>query len=572
MVDIVINGKKYQVNEGTTILEACDQNGIKIPRLCFLKEINEVNACRVCLVEVEGIEDLVPSCTTKCFEGMVIATESDKVLLSRKKQIEFLISKHNFDCDNCNRSKGCFLKKAAEDLGIKESPYGSEYSDYPWDEKSVLIRDNSKCIKCGRCVSVCEKVEGLKVWDYIGKGNRISIDVRDKKKFSEIDCALCGQCIANCPTKALSSRDDIDILLEKIKDKNVKVVVQVAPSVRSAWAERLGLKRDDATVGKMVTAIRNLGVDYVFDTNFTADLTIMEEGSELFEFLKKRKDKLPMFTSCCPGWVRFMKLRHKELVHNLSTSKSPQQMFGAVAKTYFAEKVGIDKKDIFCVSIMPCTAKKYECSVKEVNSDPSYKDVDMSITTRELDTLISRAKIDVKALKESDFDSPLGIGTGAAVIFGNTGGVMEAALRTAYYLVYGKNPEADAFSVIRGKDGIRYAEVDLKGTKVKAAVVHSLKNAELLIEDLKSGKVELDFVEVMACPNGCINGGGQPEKCNVNPISERTEKIYEIDKKSKIRFSHENPEIVAIYKDYLEKPLSEKAEKLLHTDQSKWEI
>lgn len=572
MVKVTINNRVFEVNEGTTILEACDNNNIYIPRLCYLKNINEVNACRVCLVEVEGIEDLVPSCTTKCEEGMVIYTHSKKALDSRKNQVKFLLSNHNYNCAACAKNKSCQLRKAAEDLNIIDNPYEVKYNKYEWEKNQILIRDNEKCIKCGRCVKVCEKVEGMKVWDFIGKGKEISIDVRGNKKFSEIQCALCGQCIVNCPTNALSSRDDTEKLIDAINDKNKVVVIQVAPAVRSAWAEKLGLDRDKATTKKMVSAIRALGVDYVFDTNFSADLTIMEEGTELFEFLKTRKNKYPMFTSCCPGWVRFMKQKHPDMVDNLSTSKSPQQMFGAITKTYFAEKIGVDPKNIYCVSIMPCTAKKYECDVKEVNAKPDYQDVDLSITTRELSKLVSMYGIDVNTLKESEFDSPLGASTGAAVIFGNTGGVMEAALRTAYYLVYKKNPDADAFNVVRGKDGIRFAEVDLDGTKVKAAVVHGLKNADMLINDIKNGRVELDFVEVMTCPNGCINGGGQPEKVYDKFVGERTDKIYEIDKNSAIRFSHENPEIQILYKEYLEKPLSEKAEELLHTHQSTWKL
>lgn len=572
MVNVIINNKNIQVCENTTILEACDNNRIFIPRLCYLKNVNEVNACRVCLVEVEGIEELVPSCTTICKEGMVIYTHSKKALDSRKNQVKFLLSHHNYDCAACKKNNSCLLRKAAEDLNIIENPYKVKYDEYNWDETLPLLRDNSKCIKCGRCVNVCEKVAGMSVWDFIGKGNRISIDVKDNKKFSEVKCTLCGQCIVNCPTNALSSRDDTDKFIAAINDKETTVIVQVAPAVRSAWAERLGLDRNDATVGKMVSAIKALGVDYVFDTNFSADLTIMEEGTELFEYLKNRKDKFPMFTSCCPGWVRFMKLKHPDFVSKLSSSKSPQQMFGAIAKTYFAEKMGLDPKKVFCVSIMPCVAKKYECDVKEVNQNNDYNDVDLSITTREFDRMIKMYGIDVRYLSESEFDSPLGTGTGAAVIFGNTGGVMEAALRTAYYIVYGKNPDANAFNVVRGTDGIRYATVNLNGIDVKAAVVHGLKNADKLVNDIKEGKVELDFVEVMSCPQGCINGGGQPEKIYDRFVAERTKKLYDIDDNSKIRYSHENPEINILYKDYLDKPLSEKAEKLLHTNQGMWTI
>ncbi len=512
MVSLTINNRAVQVPEGTTILEAARAAGIHIPTLCFLKDINEIGACRVCCVEIQGKETLVSSCNTKVEEGMVVLTSSQKARHTRRMNLQIILSQHDFRCAACQRNGSCTLQKICSDMNINNMPFQQSFEKRPWDLNFPLIRDAGKCIKCMRCVQICDKVQSMNIWDIVNTGKRTSVDVSRSRKITESDCVLCGQCITHCPTGALRERDDVNKLMNAVHDPEKIVVVQVAPAVRSAWGEGLGLPEEMATEKRMAAAVRALGVDYVFDTSFSADMTIMEESHEFMERMAHRGQyKWPMFTSCCPGWVRFVKSQYPEMTENLSTTKSPQQIFGALAKTYFAEKVlNVDPARIFSVSIMPCIAKKEECAIDNINDSGQARDVDMVLTTREFDRVLRSELISPIDLEEEEFDSPLGIASGAGVLFGTTGGVMEAALRTAYYVQKGENPKPDAFQMVRGTDGIREVSLDLAGIPVKAAVVSGLANARKLMEKIKAGQGEYDFVEVMACPGGCAGGGGQP--------------------------------------------------------------
>lgn len=573
MTNITINGKALSVKDGKTILEAARENGILIPTLCYLKELNEVAACRMCVVEVKGSERLVAACNTKVTEGMEIVTDSKRVLDARKNNLQLILSEHDCHCPTCVRSGNCSLQTLAQNLNVIDQPYEVKLPKNRGDATLPLIRTDSKCVSCLRCVDVCDKVQGMKVWDLLGLGKNARVGVRGGAKLADVNCTFCGQCITHCPVGALRERDDTQKLLDAVHDPETTVVLQVAPAVRAAWGDGLGLSPKTATEKRMAAAFRRIGVDYVFDTNFTADLTIMEEGNEFLHLMTHPEEfKRPLFTSCCPGWVRFLKLEYPDMVPQLSSAKSPQQMFGAVAKSYFAEKIGKDPKDVFCVSVMPCTAKKYECDVAEVNSAKAGKDVDLVLTTREVDRLLRRLCVNVAALPEEEFDSPLGTGSGAGVIFGATGGVMEAALRTAYFVLEKKNPEADAFKVVRGLDGRKEVTVTIAGIPVRACVASGLANARRVVEDIRSGKVQYDFVEIMACPGGCAGGGGQPMFDGCELAGERGEILYGLDAGNKLRFSHENPAVAALYAEYLERPLSHKAHELLHTDQAKWTL
>ena len=568
MVNLTIDGKAVSVPAGTTILEAARQVGVHIPTLCYLKDLNEIAACRVCVVEVEGNEKLNAACNTAVEEGMVVHTASPRVLRARRINVQLILSQHNVSCATCVREGNCALQRVCRELNLLDDPFDNKALPFRWDKGFPLIRDAGKCVQCLRCVNVCEKVQGLGVWAFNGTGRLSQVEVRGGLDIKDVNCALCGQCITHCPVGALSARDDTKKALKAIADPDKLTIVQVAPAVRAAWGDAVGLPPELATEKRMVSAIRSLGVDYVFDTDFSADLTIMEEGSELVERIKEGKQG-PMFTSCCPGWVRFLKLEYPDMVGELSTAKSPQQMFGAVVKSYYAQLLGVEPDKLFCISIMPCSAKKYECDVPEVN-DAAEKDVDLVLTTRELGRLLQG--VDVSSLPEEDFDQPLGTATGAGVIFGATGGVMEAALRSAHFLLTGKNPDADAFTEVRGLQGWKDASYQIGSIKLKVAVTSGLGNARKLLEALRAGEVHYDFVEVMACPGGCAGGGGQPICDGQELAGERGERLYALDKGNPMRFSHENPAVLALYKDFMEAPLSHKAHKFLHTDKSQWTL
>ncbi|MBQ9464523.1 MAG: iron hydrogenase small subunit [Lachnospiraceae bacterium] len=574
MVKLTIDGREAIVPEGTTILEAAASIGIRIPTLCYLKDINEISACRICVVEVENFERLVTACTEKVSEGMVVFTNSRRARSARELNLKMILSQHDGDCTTCVRSGNCSLQDLSSELNIIDNPYPKDIPKNEWPENSYLIRKESKCIKCMRCIQVCDNIQTLKVWDVKGSGSRTTVGVRLNRVFTEADCALCGQCITHCPTGALTIRDDTEKVSAALDDPTITTVVQVAPAVRTAWAEQLGLSREQATVGKMAAALRALGFDYVFDTNFSADLTIMEEGSEFVErFTHRDQYNWPMFTSCCPGWVRFVKSQYPEYTTNLSTAKSPQAMFGAVAKSYFAEKIGVDPHKMRVISVMPCTAKKAEADIPNLKDACGDPDVDVVITTRELGRLLKMYHVNVWDLKDEPFDSPLGSGTGAAVIFGATGGVMDAALRSAYYLVTGENPPADAFTAVRGMKGWKEAAFEVPGAgTVRVAVASGLGNTRALMEAVKSGEVRYDFVEIMACPGGCSGGGGQPIHDGAELADTRGNVLWNLDKNSALRFSHENPDVQALYSEYLEKPLGRRSHHLLHTDLTEWEM
>ena len=575
MVNLTIDEKQICVPEGTTIMEAAKENGIRIPKLCYLKDINEIAACRVCVVELEGMDKLITSCNNVVKEGMVIHTNSPKVRMDRRKIIQMILSRHDCKCATCVRSGNCTLQTVANDLNIIDLPYKERFEETPWDKKFPLIRDSKKCVQCMRCIQICDKVQGLKIWDVTGTGSRTTVNVADNKKISEVSCALCGQCITHCPVGALRERDDTERAWEAIADEKKIVVAQIAPAVRAAWGESLGLKREEATVGKIACALKKMGVDYVFDTTFSADLTIMEEGNEFLERLKKGETKVrPMFTSCCPGWIRFIKSKYPHLVPQLSTAKSPQQMFGSVMKTYFAENLGVDPKQIFTISVMPCVAKKGEADMEFFYKEYAGHETDIVLTTRELDRMIRSAHLAPELLEDIPFDSMMKEGSGAGVIFGTTGGVMEAAVRTAYYLVHGKNPDADAFQMVRNsrETGITEAKLSLAGMDVELAVVCGLGNVAKLLDRIERGEVHYDFVEVMACPGGCVGGGGQPIHDGEELAEERKENLYFLDQNATIRFSHENPDVQLLYRTYMERPLSHRAHMLLHTDHNAWQM
>lgn len=572
MVNLTIDGRKVSVEENTTIMEAAAQIGIMIPKLCYLKNINEIAACRVCVVELEGKEKLISSCNNVAEEGMVIYTNSPKVRRHRRTTVELLLSQHDGQCVTCSRSGNCALQTIANDLNILDVPYEKQIERRAWNKGFPLIKDYSKCIKCMRCVQICDKVQGLGIWDVEGTGSMTTINVSGHRKIEEADCSLCGQCITHCPVGALSARDDTEKVWKAIEDKEKVVVVQVAPAVRTAWGESLGLKPEEATVGKILDALKRMGADYVFDTTFSADLTIMEEAHEFVKrFTAGELKRLPMFTSCCPGWIRFVKTQYPHLLPQISTAKSPQQMFGAVMKTYFAQKLGVEPEKIYTVSVMPCVAKKSEREMELFYEEYAGHDVDAVITTRELVKMFGAAHINPATLKDIESDRPMQQGSGAGVIFGATGGVMEAALRTAYYLIKSENPPADAFRQVRSRgfqenQGVQEAEFAIDDITVKIAAVSGLGNTRALLDKIQRGEVHYDFVEVMACPGGCVGGGGQPIHDGEELAFQRGGQLYSLDEKSNIRFSHENRDVMQMYAEFFEKPLSHRAHQLLHTE------
>ena len=575
MVNLTIDGRQISVEENTTIMEAAKSVGIQIPSLCYLKGINEIGACRVCVVELEGKDRLITACNNVCEEGMVIYTNSPKVRKDRRTTVELILSEHDCQCVTCMRSGNCSLQKIANDLDILELPFHQYLEHQAWDKTFPLIRDSAKCIKCMRCVQVCDKVQGLGIWDVEGTGYHTTVNVSGHNSIREADCALCGQCITHCPVGALRERSDTNEVWKAIDDPEKIVVAQVAPAVRAAWGEELGLAPEEATVGKIMDALKRMGINYVFDTTFSADLTIMEEGNEFVKrFTSGELKERPMFTSCCPGWVRFIKSQFPHLVKYLSSAKSPQQMFGAVMKTYFAEKLGVSPEKIYTVSVMPCVAKKAEREMDLYYEEYAGHDIDTVITTRELIRMIRSAHISPETLTDIESDRPMHEGTGAGVICGATGGVLEAALRSAYYIIKGENPPAEAFTAVRSQgfnenDGVQEANFQINDITVRTAVVSGLGNTRELIKKIESGEVHYDFVEVMACPGGCVGGGGQPIHDGEERAFERGKNLYYLDRNANLRFSHENPDVIAMYREYFEAPNSHKAHMLLHTEHKK---
>lgn len=572
MVNLTIDGQKVSVPQGTTIMQAAATVGIDIPRLCYLKDLNEISACKVCVVEIQGQNRVVTACTTPVQEDLVVYTNSPKARSVRRTNVELILSQHDCLCATCVRSGNCSLQKLANDLGIYDIPYERDVVDMPWNQDFPLIRDSKKCIKCMRCVQICDKVQKLHIWDVQNTGSRTTVDVAGNVTIEESDCSLCGQCITHCPVGALKERNDVPKIYEALADTSKVTVVQVAPAVRTAWAEAFNLTPEQATEGRLVAALKRVGFDYVFDTCYAADVTIMEEGTELLEHLANPQDhSWPMFTSCCPGWVSYVNKKYPYFVTNLSTTKSPQQIFGALTKSFFAQQKGLKPKEICSISIMPCVSKKREAALFSMRSSGTH-DVDIVLTTRELIRLLRAEHINPAYLDEQPFDNPLGQSTGAGVIFGATGGVMEAALRTAYKVVEGKEAPMDAFVDVRGEGdeaGRKVRTFKLGGTVLRTCTVSGLGNAGKLLEDLKAGRVQYDFVEVMACPGGCVGGGGQPIHDGEERAAELGSKLYALDSERPLRQSHLNPDVIALYENFLEKPLGEKSEALLHSDHVK---
>ena len=575
MVNLVIDGKEISVKEGTTILQAALQNGIDIPTLCFLKEINEVGDCRMCIVEVEGRKGFATSCIQKVEEGMVVKTHSHAVVEARKIILDLILSNHHRDCLTCSRNGNCELQELAAKFNVQVVEFEGERTKHKVDDKSPsIVRDFNKCILCRRCVATCKYVQKIGAIDCINRGFDSCISTTYDHSLNDVDCTFCGQCIESCPTGALKEKENIQDVWRKLRDEGTFVVVQTAPAVRVALGEEFGMPIGTNVAGKMITALKSIGFDRVFDTNTGADLTIMEEANEFIERIQN-DGVLPMITSCSPGWVRFAEKNFPENLDHLSSCKSPHQMFGAIIKSYFADKYNIDREKICVVSVMPCIAKKYECSSDEMEVD-GVRDVDYVITTRELARMIKQANIDFCELEDGKFDEPMGEASGAGAIFGTTGGVMEAAIRTAVDTLEGKSMDKLEYTQVRGEKGIKEATLKIAGKDIKVAVASGLSNARKIMEQIKDGKCDYHFVEIMACPGGCIMGGGQPIKSSkirstVDVAKLRRDALYSIDEKSIIRKSHENPFMIKLYKEFLEKPGSHKAHKYLHTTYTKKE-
>ncbi len=569
MVNLKINGMKVSVPEGYTILQAAKEVNVEIPSLCYLKDVNCIGSCRVCVVEVKGRRGLVASCVYPVEEGMEVFTNTPAVRESRKTTIELILSTHHKKCLSCVRGNNCELQKIAFDYGVDEDRFVQEEIQYEIDDHSpYIIRDKNKCILCRRCTAACNKIQGIGAIGEIGRGYKVHIDCAFEKSLGEAPCVGCGQCIVACPVGALNEKSNIDDVWDAIADEKKKVIFFTATSIRATLGECFERPIGTNVEGQMVAAIRRLGVDSVFNMDVTADLTIMEEATEFIERIKNR-ETLPMFTSCCPGWVKFVEHYYPEFIPNISTCQSPQQMFGAVLKSYYAHKMGINPKDMFVVSVIPCTAKKFECTRSEENTF-DFRDVDVSLTTRELAKMIKGAGINFNDLPNEKFDDPFGIASGAGAIFGATGGVMEAALRTAADIIDGPSNKKLEFKEVRGTQGIKEANYTLGGKTFRIAVVSGLANARTVLDGLKSGERAYDFVEVMACPGGCINGGGQPIQGDsvrnyVDLKTLRAKALYTADKRMKLRKSHESPVIKMLYDEYFDAPGKHRAHRLLHT-------
>lgn len=568
-VNVIVNGKSYSVPKGSTILEAARYAGIEIPTLCYLKGMNEIGACRMCMVEVKGARSLVAACVFPVNEGMEISTNTEKVRNSRKMTLELLLSSHDKKCLSCVRSGNCELQKLCKEFGVSdENRFAGEMVHYNFDDSAAhMVRDNNKCVLCRRCIAACDQ-QGISVIGANARGFDTHVSSAFDKDLADVSCISCGQCIVNCPTGAIVEKDDIPNVLAAINDPTKFVIVNTAPSIRATLGEAFGMHIGTNVEGKMVAALRRLGFDKVFDTDFAADLTIMEEANELLDRIQNG-GTLPMITSCSPGWIKYCEHYYPDQIPHLSTCKSPQQMFGATMKTYYAQKMGIDPKDMVVVGIMPCTAKKFE--TKRADQDASgYPDVDYALTTRELARMIENAGIFFNHLPDEEFDQPFGESTGAGTIFGATGGVMEAALRTAVEKLTGETLQSVDFTEVRGMEGVKEAEYDVAGKKIKVAVASGTKNAKVIMDKIKNGESDYLFVEIMGCPGGCINGGGQPIQHAVvhnfvDLKARRAAALYESDRNAEKRKSHENVAVNTLYTEFLGKPGSHKAHEILHT-------
>ncbi|RKY58744.1 MAG: ferredoxin [Candidatus Neomarinimicrobiota bacterium] len=571
MITIEVNGRKVRANPKETILTVLKREGIKVPTLCHLPDLFPTGACRLCVVEIEGIRGLVPSCAYPVSEGMKIKTHSPRALRARKTIIELLLSNHPDDCLYCVRNGDCELQSLAEELGIRERRYTGAKNEYKIDTSSpAIIRDPAKCILCGKCVRVCEEIQGVAAIDFIGRGSRAQVGPAFNEGMNISSCVNCGQCIVVCPTGALRERSSIKEVMDAIADPEKFVVVQHAPSVSVTLGEAFGIKAGKDVMGIMAAAMRRVGFDRVFDTSFAADLTIMEEASEFVQRLKNN-GKLPLLTSCSPGWIKFVETFYPEFIDNLSSCKSPQQMMGAVIKSYFAEKEGIDPAKIFSVSVMPCTAKKFEAERPELIHH-GIADVDAVLTTRELARIIRMRGLDLKNMTPEGNDSPFGERSSAGKLFGVTGGVMEAAVRTAHYLVTGKEMEDYVVEDLRGLEGIKITKIKIGDLELGLAVASGLGNVRNLLDEIRAGRDDIHFIEVMTCPGGCIAGGGQPLAADQKAIKSRMKSLYEIDRDASIKTSHSNPYIQRLYSEYLGQPLSEKCHHLLHTKYQKRDV
>jgi NADH-quinone oxidoreductase subunit G len=570
MINVKINGKAIQVPEGTTILAAAKQANVKIPSLCYNSDLPAWASCGICIVRMEGTPRLVRACCTKVTEGMSVITHDPEIVKARRSLLELILSNHPQECLTCTRNNQCELQALAAEFGLHQIRFEQYIIDRPLDDTNdAIVFDRNKCINCGRCVEVCQNVQNVNAIEYQGRGGKTVIGPAALVSLADSPCVRCGQCAAHCPVGAIYEAHSTRKVWDRLADKDIVPVVQIAPSVRVALGEEFGLEPGVLTTKKIYAALRRIGFKYVFDTNFSADLTIMEEGTELIGRLKDKKN-LPLFTSCCPAWVDYAEKNYHDLVGNLSTAKSPQQMMGAVIKTYWAEKAGVDPSKVYSVSIMPCTAKKYECKRDKTMNSSGYQDVDTVLTTRELARFIQQAGIDFLNMPEEEADNPLGPYSGAGTIFGATGGVMEAALRTAYAVLTGKELASIDFAPARGLENVKEAKVDVNGTEVRIAVVHQLGNVDPVIQKIRAAKTAggeplYHFVEVMACRGGCVAGGGQPYGATDEIRKQRAAGLYTDDKECAIRVSHKNPMITQVYSEYFKAPGAEKAHHLLHT-------